>query len=501
MQVDYSKLVKLAYAGQPSIFTDKQLEIINELIKYADWYDGNSFKYIEAEFPEYRVKKDYKPTKLTINLARYIINKLASWQFEIPVDYNCTPDGDNYDQIEEDIYEIHKLNNLDSKYLQAATECNIAGGVPIKLKYDTENKLVKVMPRNRIECFPIYDFDDYENITKVHFIAFMDEDTIWKQTYELLKNPNGRKICYIEEATYSVKLNLQVKEQILEYQPLGINGKWLDFMPVYLIPNLPQIGEVWGTSEEKDLIPLFTEIDKKYSDLSDSLKFEMFAITILLNVKPPTGPDGKPKLEGHAGAVWNLASISAVEGIRPDVSKLQSTFNYTDTLKYHIDSLMSLIYELSEVVNLSVDKISGLGSLSGVALKLLFAAILSKTRRKNIIWCAKLREMWFGILKMKAIYEGYDIPDDLDIEIITHTPLPQNELEQIQIISAKLADSLTSVTSAMNELGVEDPEAEIAKIIEERVEFDKKLNLDQINNPVVNSKGNPNNSPIANQNT
>ncbi len=30
-------------------------------------------------------------------------------------------------------------------------------------------------------------FDDYEDIYKVHFIAFVDEKTIWKQTYELVK--------------------------------------------------------------------------------------------------------------------------------------------------------------------------------------------------------------------------------------------------------------------------------------------------------------------------
>jgi len=492
MQLGYDKLIKVAYPGEPSIFTDHQLEIINELIKYADYYDGNSFKYIEDKFPEYKTAKDYKPTKLTINLARYIVNKLAAWQFEIPVDYNCTSEAENRsDEIETDIYTLHKLNVLDLKYLQAATESNIAGGVVFKLKYDIENKLVKVMPRNRIECFPIYDFDDYEKITKVHFIAFMDEDTIWKQTYELV-NTGVKNVCYIEEATYSVKNNLQLIKQILDYQPLGLNGTWLDFMPVYIIPNLPQIGEVFGVSELKDLIPLFEEIDKKYSDLSDSLKFEMFAITVLLNAKTPVDENGKPSLSGKAGAVWKLAGMSLTDGVRPEVFKLQSTFAYIDTLKYHIDSLMSLIYELAEMVVLSVDKIEGLSNLSGVALKLLFAAILSKTRKKNVIWSAKLREMWLGILKMKSIYEGYDVPEDLDIEIIFHNPLPQNELEAIEIATQKLAAGLSSVETEMNALGIEDPEEEIKKIIAEKMKFDKALNLDTRNEKPIedNQDGN-----------
>jgi len=83
---------------------------------------------------------------------------------------------------------------------------------------------------------------------------------------------------------------------------------------------------------------------------------------------------------------------------------------------------------------------------------------------------------------MKAVYEGYDIPEDLDIEIITHNPLPQNELENVQIHVAKIEAGLEAVTTAMNELGIENPEEEIAKILAEKIEFDKKLNIDQINN-------------------
>ena len=77
MITDFDKLVKLAYPGQPSIFTQKQLEDINEIIKFHDYYDGESFKYVVTDFPEYgrnHNRDDYRPSQLVINYIRKIID-------------------------------------------------------------------------------------------------------------------------------------------------------------------------------------------------------------------------------------------------------------------------------------------------------------------------------------------------------------------------------------------------------------------------------------------
>jgi hypothetical protein len=485
MQLEFEKLIEVAIPQQQQIFKDAQLETINKLIKYADYYDNNVFKYIVAEYPEYGRthigKKDITPAQVPFNYARFIINKLASWQFELPIDFNVLyendSDKDTAEKIEKDIYQVHKTNKMDSKLFQAAVECNKCGGVVFKLKYDINGKKLKIFVRNRMECFPVTEFDDYENLLKVHFVAFKDEKTIWKQTYELVETGTiiKGKVCYIEEAEYDVKDVKTPSKVIIERQPLGNNGKWLDFIPVYIVPNTPQIGEVWGMSELDDLIPLIDEINKKYSDLSDSLRFDMFAITILLNIQ------GVNDLKGKPGAVWDLTGGSPTGEMKPDVFKLESQFQYIESLKYLIDNLVSAIVLFSETVNLDTNKIEGLGNLSGVALKLLFAAILSKTARKNMIWSDKLRQMYLDCLKVKSIYEAYEIPDDLDLEILFHNPLPQNELEQVNIHVQKIAAGLESITTAMNDIGIQDPELEIAKILEEKKQYDKELNTDRFN--------------------
>ncbi|MHB8276371.1 MAG: phage portal protein [Candidatus Humimicrobiaceae bacterium] len=503
MAYNFKNIVDVAKNLEPTIFTDEQLTTINELIKYQDYYDNKAFKYIEEEYPEFRHGKveggDYKPAQISFNYAKRIVNQGAAWQFEVPIDFNCTSvltdkkdskTPSRSDEIEKDLYDIHKKNLMDIKLLQSAIESNIAGGVVFKLKYDEDKKNVRILPRNRIECFPVCKFDDYEDIYKVHFIAFQDEKTIWKQTFELVKNPNGSKVCWVSEALYDTQNIKEPKEVIIELQPLKINGKSLDFMPVYIIPNMAQLGEIWGPSEIRDLISIINEIHKKYSDLSDSLRFDMFAITIFLNAKLPVDEKGNVSLKNKAGAAWRVMGMSPNDTMKPDVFKLQSTFNYTETLTFLINSLVSALYEFAEAVNISPEKVTGLPALSGIALKLLFATIISKTNRKNTVWKAKLAEIYMGALKIKSLTESYEIPEDLDIEIITHVPMPQNELEAVQIATNKLAAGLSSVETEMNKLGIENPEVELAKIVAERLQYDKVMNVDTRNQSNTNTNTN-----------
>jgi len=477
MAYDLRTLIKVALpeftAEKYSIFTDRQLAEIQQLIKYADYYDNNAFKYIEEVYPEYSISEntDYRPAQVPLNYSKLIVDKLASWQFEENIDISVIAEKDNKTakgqakEAEDKLYEVNKANNAGLKWLQAAKECNIAGGVPIKLKYDEDMKQVRILPRNMIECFPVMEFDDYEKMIRVHFCAFRDEKTIWKQTYELKDIGKGKKGCWFSEKLYDAT-NLKVEKIVAEYF-LGKGKKLLDFIPVYIIPNMPSIGEIRGTSELADLIPIIDEINRKYSDSSDALRFEMFAITILMNVKAFSSP-GRPedKVKRKPGAIWNV--VGGPGDVKSDISKLESGFNYIDVLRYHLDSLKSLLFEFSGVIQLEAERLKSVGNLSGVALKLLFASIISKTTQKNTIWQPKLEQIYYDILKMKEVYEGYQIPEGIDIEIIMHTPVPQNELEEVQIAVQKISAGLSSVKREMSIAGVENPEELIIEIAKEQ---------------------------------
>jgi len=476
--VDLRKLIELAYPEEIkdtaySVFTEAQLAQLNKLIKYADYYENNVFKYIEQKYPEFKQTTDRKPAQIPINYSRYIVDKLANWQFEKPVDIAVSTEKKTNEKkaelVEKDLYDIHQKNNMNLKLQQAAKECNTSGGIVFKMTYDDEMG-IRFLPRPRIECFPITEFDDYEKLTKVHFVAFKSDDIIWKQTFEMIGNK-----CLFEEATYNVKLNLKVEEVIQAPIYLGKGKNYLDFIPVYIIPNNPALGMVWGYSELIDLIPIINEFNMKYSDSSDALRFEMFAITIMMNIKQFTDAKGKksrPKTK--PGAVWELMTAGTGD-VKSEVSKLESKFAYTNTLKNHIDNLKDIMFELSSVVQINPAVISKLGNLSGVALKLMFASMISKTNTKNTIWKPKLEQIYGDSLKMRATYESYSYPEEANVEIITHMPIPLNEKEEVEIAIMKISAGLSSIKREMDKLGVEDPEKLIAEILAEQNEQEKAM--------------------------
>ncbi len=152
---------------------------------------------------------------------------------------------------------------------------------------------------------------------------------------------------------------------------------------------------------------------------------------------------------------------------KADIKKLESSFAYRETLKDHIESLKNTMFELSSVIQINPETVSKLGSMSGVALKLMYASMISKTNIKNVVWKPILEQMYYESLKMRGVYEAYTFPEDINVEIINHLPIPLNEKEEVEIATMKLAAGLISTRAAMDSLGIQDPEAMMAEILEE----------------------------------
>lgn len=478
MAIDFKNFFKLIFPAETqkmySIFTDQQIAELNELIKYQDYYDNDVFKYISLKNPEYKDQNashlQYRPSQIPINYSRMIVNKLSSFQFTEPIAFQVLKGNGKIDnKLQGFMTGIHNDNNMNLKLMQASQEANKSGGVGIKNVYDTDKKQIRFLVRPRMETWVLTDIDDMEKILKVHFAFFLDtrEKTVWKQTWELQTMTDGTKRVFLDEAVWDLTDVPKVVTRIFEGF-IQVDGKFLDFLPVYVIANLPQANMIFGDSDLKDLIPIIDELNKKYSDSADALRFEMFAITILMNVNPAkqTDKEGGFALKTKPGAMWNLAGGSPTSNLKPAVSRLESNFSYVESLKQHIGNLKSLIFEISNVVQLD-DKLGTLGNISGVALKLLFANMAIKTNNKNTIWEPDLEKIYLDMLKLKGLHEKFKVPDDTKVDIQISSPVPQNEVEAMQVLTAQLSQNLISTERAMKEIGIVDTVAEMAKILEE----------------------------------
>ena len=427
----------------------------------------------------------YLPTVMPVNLARWFVKKRSAWMFEVAPDVECPPESfDKPDKVEavdykpstkqaklnrraatreSIIYRVWNDNNIENKFLKAGRDHFIGGMCAIKIIHSPTHG-IRVLFKPTQEVFPIYDPDDPEIMTKVYFCSFLDNDkTIWKQTWELI---NGR--CYLSEGTYTTSLNpIEIKYDRAD--------TFLDFIPVILVPNEGLSGNPFGKSYLEDLIPLFDQYSRSMSDSADALRFNLFAVTVLLNA----APGAEENLKISPGEVWNVGG----EGL--DIKKLESQFNYAEALKDFLTRLENVMHMLGEVPDITPDRIKGFGLVSGVALKLLYSDLVSATQQSWRVWKSSLTTMNEYIFRMLETYDGKEgffyandkrmdvsaIAGDYTNRIIPHLPLPENEAEKITMEVNKLTSSLQSVKGAMQNLGEKYPERKIAEIIGEREKF------------------------------
>jgi len=497
-------LVYPDFFGMHKAFQGEQINQINKLIKFNDYYHNDIWKYITDAYPEYSNKgvkgrKDYTPTKLSTNWAKFFIQRLASWQFENNPSVSCLAESldkkagqvgykPTKKQLEEQekankreqlIYKVYEENLMGEEWLKAAIEANKSGGVAVKLVY--KNKRLNIIFRPRIECFPISDSDNVKDIKKVHFCGFLPEnngETLWKQTFELrplineegevILDENGEKImaCHMLEGIYNNKLDLV---ELIHNAYLGYGDNYLDFLPLEIIPNEPELAVIWPTTTlMDDLIPLIDAYAMKMSDAADSLRFEMFCIRVLLNVE-------NSNLNIKPGALWEMMGGDKDHPV--GVENLESGFNWKEAFELYLNEIVDSMHLITGIVRLTPSQIKGMGALSGTAIKLMFALSVSVTNKRNQLWKPRIESMNKKILKMMKIYEP-GIHDDyveeyLKNEFIIRMPIPQNEVEQLDVAIKKISSRLSTIKNEMDKMGVENPELLLAQVLEEEEQLKK----------------------------
>lgn len=483
------------------------LKLVNKLIEWYRQYDGKHWvdqygQEIKPEELKAANDLDYLPTMITANLTAWFIDRLAAFMFERTVGLACPVEQiDNPEDMvkpeykpseaqqaakakaaarERLLYRVMKQNLMHEKLLKAATDYHIGTAVCAKLHY-SETSGLRLIWRPRLEFWPIYNADDVDELEKIHFTAFQDDQTIWKQTYWMQEGS-----CWVEEALYGT--DLQLKEQLVP--PTNLE---LPFMPLEVFTRGGLTGETEGRSLVEVLQGLNDEVERKISDSADSLRMGMFAIKVVLNAVLPSEEDIKAgtaqPLRVAPNALWALQGDGEVQA---DVKTVENKFEYREALKEHLEQIIALMHRLADVPNISPDQVKGLGQLSGFAIKLLYGAIISATNRNMIIWKPRLQRLFGKALYMLNKYDTskhYDskliaaaqleeiLPGELDelVEVKTQMPIPSNEAEIVDIEVKKVATMMQSLRGAMDALGVENTEQLLAEIISEKLSLRQAL--------------------------
>lgn len=476
---------------------ETEVERINRTIRNYQRYEG--VQYFDAQYTK-PTALEYDPTTLTVNFDRLLIDTMAAWEFEMAPKYDVEPDviDDPIDMVAEGyapstqqdtenrraaakeqlINWVHNDNRTHEKLLEAAKDRKIAGTVWAKLLYDKRTGKLRIFFRPDTEVIAVYNPEDPDQLEEVHFVAYLDVNStrLWKQSYYLEWNEDGGNYeCFIEEAVYGIEEDAEKRRSVVriidERVPKTTMG--IDFIPVVEIPNDRLAGMARGYSEIEKIADITDEINRKLSDYSDAIRFEMFAITLLMNVDDDKGLAVAP------GAMWNLQGAGGLlEGERPDAKKLESNFKFKEATEAYIDRLYANLHKIAEVPSVNTAEMS-VGGINDMAVKLLFSAVISKTQRSWVIWRSRLQQLNEYILRyMKARVDdprfSYDremvrkVDDNYANTVHFRLPLPEDQVALITQLTTEMASDLESVKGALARRGVENPEAKLMEIIAER---------------------------------
>lgn len=223
------------------------------------------------------------------------------------------------------------------------------------------------------------------------------------------------------------------------------------FAPIFHCQNLPNPNEVWGTSDlTPDIIEMNRVLNFVQSNTSRVIKFHAHPITyaVGLNSDQPLkiGVDEMLSLPSENSKIEKLAAMENFSGL----------IQFADTLRSDID-------EQSRVPAVALGRATSMpkGSVSGIAIELMFQPLLEKTQQKRRLYGKLIREVSMaacciiGLLPIEQL-------EDYHVQLHWTNLLPQDDIQAAQT-GLLLLQLGVSQQTVLQRLGF-DPEDEAGKI-------------------------------------
>lgn len=394
--------------------------------------------------------KIVKVERIALGLQRLIVDRAVSFAFGNPVEHDANPvegtmEQDVFNSVMRVLQDV-KIRSVDRKIgrsLFSTTEvAELWYTVPSsnsRYGFDSDFKLrVAVFsPAKGDSLYPY--FDDQGDL-----VAFSREYSI--------KDTNLKVHQYFETYTPEYQFRWTLSEKSWEL----VEG--------YPMPNaIGKIPVVYGEQPEVEWASVQNLIDRLEMLLSN------FADTNDYHASPKifvTGSIQGWAQKGESGAV--------IEGEEGSSAQYLSWQQAPEAVRLEIETLLKMIYTITQTPDISFDNVKGLGSVSGVALKLLFMDAHLKVQSKSEIldeYMQRRMSIVQSFLKqMNAKDSAFgEACDSLIIEPSLHPYMIDDETTTVStLMTATGQKQICSRKNAIQRLGwVDDVDAEIQAIDEE----------------------------------
>jgi len=394
--------------------------------------------------------------RLTFNYAKVFVDKITSYLMSglsFAIDPASAEDREKARQAEDAICKVYESNNLEQLDFDTELDTAILGDGCYKVTWDSRERRVRVSAPDVQGVFVWWLGDDVTRVWRVASRYQLSADEV-KFLYDVGPNrrispTGGKPQSTVIELWTDRKFELWIDDTLFERKanPYG-------FIPFVIYPNLREPKKFWGVSDIPALMEPARELNRALSQLSLILELSGNPIAVLENI------ENAQDIAVQPGAVWEIperAKAYLLDLLQGGGVKLHVDY---------IDLLYRTLHDLSESPRTAFgDNERG---LSGVALEMELHPLLQKVKRKRTIRTAVYRRRNELILRVLEKMTGESF-GNYRSRIIWGPVLPQDRDRLVRDEQILVGTGIHSRRRAMDELGIENPDVEFERWLEEEM--------------------------------
>jgi len=429
--------------------------------------------------------------RLVFNYAKAIIDKTTSYLMS-GVSSAVDPAGDAPEArararaAERLLAEVSDQNALDQLDFDTEVDAAVLGDGAYKVTWDPLERRIRVTAPDVQGLFAWWHGDDLSRVWRVASRYAVDAESA-EMLFGVSVASRGSRVVSGDVAANgwsgatatdgrgAKRSSVEIVEcWTAERFELWADGKRIDerenpygFIPFVIYPNIREPKQFWGVS---DLVPLrepLRELNRALSQLSMILELSGNPIAVLESVTESTDIAVQP------GAVWELperARAYLLDLLQGGGVKLHADY---------VDLVYRALHDLGEAPRTAFgDNRAG---LSGIALNVELDPLLKKIARKRLVRSAAYRRRDEMVLRIAERYGVRPSGEDAGggapgapsyapyrTRIVWGSVLPLDRSRQVEDERVLVASGIHSRRRAADNLGVEDPESEFGRWLEER---------------------------------
>lgn len=421
----------------------------DDRLRFARYAEALAF----SEGDQWLGKRRRGEARLTFNYARTLVRKVAAYVFPSPATFSVAAQSSSPDvanRAERVLAEAIAENDLARLDVELCVEASVLGDAALKVTWDAVGRAPGVAAVDPATLVAWWAPDNPRSVSRIAQVYGMTGAAL-ARAFGPDVDTNG----LVPDRTYPV-----VEDWTVERWTVDVAGQRVrdaanpyGWIPYVVAPNNPRPHAFWGESDLVDLYDVCRELNGRMSVLAKVLELSGAPIAVLENV------DGSEGITVGPGAKWELP-----EGAKAYLLDLLSGGGVGLHVEY-VNLLYRVLHDLSETPRTAFGD-SG-RALSGAALEVEVQPLVQRVRRKRAAWEGVFRQRNARLLDLLERFGGHDLGGLRRTTTIWPSVLPSDTDSAVRNAAQLVANGIQSRRTAVAALGSDDPEGELARVLDE----------------------------------